>query len=882
MGLTLAGLPGARADAESKNINPAQYQTYREALIKWQAEGEIRAVLNVLVKTDRATHPEVYGNIVGPILKDASLTATLEAGARRTLFAHLIAHLVAVQPNSTDILLADTILVRLAEDVQLVEMLRAEHLLPDPTTYRNAGWDLLMRRARSLLTEGDNAVRRAAIRLVAHCNCEDAAIVLASLYDLLRASDKASAPEDAQAYLDAAERLLLHRFSDVSALLTFLNGHAEAFGTAETRASWATADKERVRANLYADVIRTLRAAGGEQASKERKAALSYGGAVIKKAKEPQELQLFFEADRPRLIELQRQALDAAVRLGPAATAPWAELLVAALDNSGDTRVLESATALLAQAFTEPGEAMQPLAAAVARRLATGVGRDRVDLRERLATVLGRIGTARDVQDALAARTRVADDPQQPVWSQLIRALGLVRNGQVLALKPYYQPPSARADWERLAVAETLGQKGFRTADGEQPNLQAPQAALFLMHILHGWAGKAIEFEVKDAEDRPVRVVRLFVGDAIESEEAVQALASGGAVRIEFAAAEPEASERVREAAVNSLVFHGRPETAEALQQAAEEANDVGAAALRILGLQLGRGSQDVAHALAALLANAPPEARLVAALDVILGAEAPGSTVARMTLGRAVTDVLTRDASDAIRRKAAAAAARLQQVEALKPIYLTWEGLAPEDEAGRAAWFALLGDLVAGVAKAGAAAPQLDADLEEGIKDLVVRGGHEENAGAFARILAGLGPDAERFALKRLRAELASQYVGVQKGRTLDERRAELDAALVLYRALVTEAPTPGQKRDMQRLLYAALHARWTKWLRTGESAESPQAFQLDALEAAVDSGDVDTAARARESEVAALKAAGDLPADVRERLDRLLPRLTTLLEAR
>ena len=79
--------------------------------------------------------------------------------------------------------------------------------------------------------------------------------------------------------------------------------------------------------------------------------------------------------------------------------------------------------------------------------------------------------------------------------------------------------------------------------------------------------------------------------------------------------------------------------------------------------------------------------------------------------------------------------------------------------------------DVVAGVARAGERDEKLEADLIRTIEDLQ----NGRNAGIFAGVLAELPAAlANRFPLKRLRAELAGQHVGVQEGRTLDQRRAD------------------------------------------------------------------------------------------------------------
>lgn len=887
--LMLGGFGMSAARAEGREISPAEYEGFRQNLLSADTGTKVSGQLGLLLKTSRATHANVYGQIVGVLLNEDARTAQLPAERRRMLFAALIAHMVDVQPDSDSILLLPSIVKRLAADNELIRKVQEDHLAERGATMRRPGWDRLIRRTLELIGTDDESLRTAAIRLVAHAHVEDTAEVIAALYESLRSGERKPTEADIAAYLDAAETLLLYRFEDLSALLAFLNPLAGLFDTSEARDRWTSADKERVRAELYRAVIRRVRTEGGAQATEEREAALDYGRAVIEKAAGPADLQVFFDPQRQRIAQLQLEALQKADGLGPKPTQPWADLLVAALDHSDHMGVLEVAVGLLAKTFTEPSAPGQLLAAAVARRLAAGGERDRLDLREKLATVLGRIGTAKDVSNALKGRTRVADDPQRAVWARLIRALGTVPDGQVIRLRPLYEPTAARETWERLAVAETLGQQGFRTEEGAAPNPESARATLFLLHMLHGWAGVVVTVsrEVPDGDKtRTVVETRLYVDDGstnqLESDAAKADLqVATETFRFEPGSADP--SDAVREEAAKSLLFHAGPHAAAGLARAAEEAGDVGAAALRTLGLQLRRDEPSAATALARIVGSRPPEARLLATLDVIRRAPAPADTATRKILGTPVLGLLTGGgSSEAVLRSAAATAAHLLQLEALKPVYLIWHGVAPDDAERRTVWNGLLRDVVAGVAKAGASSQKLLLDFERAVKDLVGQGGgHEENAGLFADALAGLGTNGAQFALKRLRAELAMQYVGVSKGRTLDQRRAELDAVIALYGELAADAE-PGDRRDVQRMLYDALHTRWTAMLkRGGDAPESAAPFQLDALAAAVASEDPGTALRARESELQELQKSTALDKEQQDRLAKLVPELAKLTDA-
>ena len=884
-----AGLFGVgAASAEGREISPAEYEGFRQNLLNADSGTKVSGQLGLLLKTSRATHANVYGQIVGVLLSEDARTAQLTPERRRMLFAALIAHMIDVQPDSGSILLLPPIVKRLAADDLLIRKVQEDHLAERGPTKRRPGWDRLVGRTLELIRSDDQELRAAAIRLVAHAHREDTALIVAALYESLRSGERKATAEDETAYLDAAETLLDYRFEDLGALLAFLNPLGNLFDTPEARENWSAGDKERVRAELYRAVIRRMREKGGAQATEERQAALDYGRAVIEKAKGPADLLVFFDPKRQRIAQLQREALQKADGLDPKPTQPWADLLVAALDHSDHMGVLEAAAALIAKTFTEPSEPGQLLAAAVARRLAQGGERDRIDLREKLATVLGRIGTAKDVTNALAGRTRVPDDPQKAVWARLIRALGMVKDGQVIRLRPYYEPTAARETWERLAVAETLGQQGFRSEDGARPggNPESARATLFLLYVLHGWAGVAVSVqrEVPDGDKtKTVVETRLYVDDGetnqLESEAAKADLAAGGET-FRFDAGSPDPSDAVREEAAKSLLFHAGPRAAAGLARAAEEEGDVGAAALRTLGLQLRRDKPSAATALARLLAGRPPEKRLLATLDVIRRAPAPSDTATRKILGTPVVGLLTSgDVSEAGLRAAAATAAHLRQLEAFKPVYLVWQGVKPEDSERRDLWSGLLRDVIAGIAKAGAGSQKTLLDFERTVKDIAA--GRQEDAGFFADALAGLGADGATFALKRLRAELAMLYVGVEKGRTRDQRRAELDVVIGLYRELAGEAE-PTARSDMQRMLYDALHKRWTEFLKgEGEAAESGAPFQLDALAAAVASEDPSTAKTARDSELQELQKNAALDKEQQDRLAKLVPELAKITDA-
>ena len=133
--------------------------------------------------------------------------------------------------------------------------------------------------------------------------------------------------------------------------------------------------------------------------------------------------------------------------------------------------------------------------------------------------------------------------------------------------------------------------------------------------------------------------------------------------------------------------------------------------------------------------------------------------------------------------------------------------------------------------------------------------------------------PPSVAMSIASLRATTEDQIE--QEGRTLDQRRAELDGVIALRGELVTEAPTASDAKDMQRLLYETLHLRWSTYLKRGENGESAAPFQLAGLEAALASEDESTIKRARSGEAAELKRDENLDDAQKERLAKALKAL-------
>jgi hypothetical protein len=831
LGLLLA-LPSAGVMAGPNGIPRDKYEAYTDVLVHGD-EAHRRGVFEKLLEVPRASQSDVYGGIVGPIFTRPALLDGLNDEQRRGVFKPIVMHLADDQPedDKTPLLFGSEIVKVLAADPKLVEELRGNNgLKVDLDTGTRKGWQRILRTARALMKDHaqDPAVRRAAIRLSAQCDCAQMADTLASLWEVLEQDKDRLTAADAAAYVAAASEMLHYRFPDVSSLFEFLRGQAKEMGTPESRAKWSAADRERVRGDLLAAVIVWIRARGGEQESRARKTAIDYGRRLIACATKPEDVQIFFGPGGAS-PELQRAAMEQARKLKPQATQPWSDLLAAALDHSDDGAVLDAVLAILAETFTQQAKVTQVVAAAMARRLGHPRGGDSLDQREKLATNLGRIGRLGDVRDALSDRRfQAADDPQQAVWSRLIRAIGLVDDGLVAALRPYYVPsaPDQRPrEWERKATAQALGQKGFYS----DPR-QRSQAVAFLRHILEGVACKAVQPKGNGSAGADA-AVQVFAGKELESPQAQAALAKGRVV-LSLDEDTPDPALDVREAAIRSLGYYDVPQAADILGRIAVQKTDAGATALTVLGRQLSGGSDAAAQALARFIASLPEAKRLQAALEGVIQADAAQlGARARTTLGAALMPAFRDEKLGAdLHRLVAAAAVHLAYLPAFAEIAKAWAKLDAKDKT-RPAWLDLLRGLAVAVAHRGAKDPAQDEALAQAIQGLADVPQHLPTA---LSLFDAMGADADRFALKRKRADLIYTLTTAAEGGTRDQRRQELDTCIRLYRELVGQAP-PADKADLYTNIYLALRRRsGPDWLADGENEI---VFLLQAVTAAADS---------------------------------------------
>ena len=772
-------------------------------------------VLSALKDTPVDSHPQVYAEVLGKIFRNPDLTRELAPEAKRELFAVMIQHLADDLPEAEDsevILLSEAFLPHMVTDPELVDRLLASNgLRKDYKTKERKGWQRILKRARELLTDNNDELRRAAIRISARCECDDTADTLAALYDALKNAKQPLPTEDGDAFLDAAESLLHHRFPDAGQLLTFLEPFTARF---EARGQWTDADRMRLRGDLLEAVIKVLKDKGGAQMSSAKRAALGFGSELIAKASKPEDLAVFFDPDKERFVELQRTALAAASgRMKPEANEAWAKLLTSALIHSEDRDVLQGTLAIIGPTFKKGSEVTQRLAAAVASRLEQRAETDDPAQREALAAILGDIGSRADVLTALVNPLDMYDAKPEdvPVYSQLIRALGRVNGGFVVTLEPYYVSEGTRRspDWQRLAVAKALGAGGIR--DDE---LQGKLAGLFLRHIL--------------------------TGDAVTSDENVQAGVpaeplDGHLLRDETSA---EGNADVRAAAIESLRWYPSVATATVLARIAGEATPAGKRALTILGRQMQAGSLEAAEALADLVTEGAAPELITSIFDVVLGADAPATDAAKDSLAEAARRILGSAEADAdLRLKAADVSAHLADAKALGLVRKSWAGEEKGSDA-RQAWGERLQALFVAAAERG----RDDLVLADELQDIANDGMLDDVIAFFEK----MGKAADRFELKLKHAEIYNQR-GTDTDRTPEQQRKDLDQAIRLYGQLVPDAPSKTMKLDIRSALFETL-VRRSQPERIAEGEKAAE-FQLRAYKVAADSGDRDFARRALEA---------------------------------
>jgi hypothetical protein len=392
---------------------------------------------------------------------------------------------------------------------------------------------------------------------------------------------------------------------------------------------------------------------------------------------------------------------------------------------------------------------------------------------------------------------------------------------------------------------------------------------MMLHHILTGEAVRVVKLPGKTEAEKSV--IRGFTGPTIaEAPEEGETL-------FELPAAAKEDDLAVITAAIDSLEFYPSESAGRVLGGFVADDSEASATALKILSRQLGRGSSDAARVLAKLLEGPAPEKRVLAVLDAIAQTNPPEKPAVRAVLTAAVRGHLTSSASAAVRRKAAQASVHLADVEAVKGIYLTWNGLAKDDE-GRTFWNDQLRALVAAVAKlarvGGEQGLRLDMKLSAELRAIATEG-HRAMALAMLNAVAA---DADRFELKRLRADLRFEYADVAEGRTRAERRKDLEEAERLYRELIQPAPQ-AIRHDLRSAIYLVLVKRaQPEWLVAGEA---PQVLLLEALKAAADSGSSELARDALDKIAEGLaKNAASLTAAQRGELEQTTKRLRVLAE--
>jgi len=286
----------------------------------------------------------------------------------------------------------------------------------------------------------------------------------------------------------------------------------------------------------------------------------------------------------------------------------------------------------------------------------------------------------------------------------------------------------------------------------------------------------------------------------------------------------------VRKAAVFSLASYLGAATAELLREIAASDPEIAPTALRILGRQLGRGSKDAALALAKLIEEGLPDERLLETLDVIAGNSAPAGAAERKALAMQVRASLQgEDVSGVLRARAAAVAAHLGDAKAIMPAFLNWK--AQQDEKARAVWLDLLRGIAVAAAKAGAKDPGSIKVLYDQLRDMATENFRAEVLGFFA----AMGPEADLFELKRLRADIHYERPSVREGRSRADQRKDMEQALALYGALVGESKGADQL-DVRRSLYRVLTEGITQaLLAEGEHLDS---FNLQAYKVAAESG--------------------------------------------
>lgn len=818
-GFGLGGGPalrGAAASPDAELLTPAKRAQMIDEIVNGNTALR-RGHLAALKGLPDGVEGREYGNVVGPILREARHLEGKDPAEATQILYELIEDLLLHQPAaaSADVILLDgLVLQQLARSPELVKRLRDNLPLRDG---RQADWERLLAHAARRLADEDAAVRRAAIRALSWSDPSRLPDALARVHDALARATPEARRGDAPEYLATLKSLLGLTFDDLDDALEFFKPFAPRF---ERREGWTPIERETLRADLERASKLRLLARGQREVDRQRAVALDLGRQLVARAQAPEGLLPLFAPDKEYPPELYREALrHARTRLKPEASRPWADLVVAALKRTPDTEALGELTELLAGSFTQPSEVSDPVADAVGVRLREGVGRDPVPQRVRLAEVLDRIArTPLQVRQALPDRLDPSGEAQREVWVRLVKALG-GRSGAVTEiLLPYYRLDGRPTHVAyRRAVAEAFG----RAAGLDEA--EKGTVAHVLRHLLVG-------------EAEPPELVARFGGREPDGE--------------------------VRQALLLALAEYPTPESVEVLAGLAAsedaQADKEARIALDILGRLWSLRSVAAGRALVGLTAR---EHRRRASLELLKRVPRDLEAVHCDSVCTEVRSLLDAPIPPEEKALAADVVIGLRDLGSFPGLYRLWGGAEGE---ARQAWGARLVAWAAAVA--GRATPEGDQALGQAL-DLLAAEGHVELAlGA----LKGL-PEAslQRAAVQFLRVRLL--FAGANDGtREVADRRRMADEALRHLARLFPQLK--GEEAVRARAMGFSLNQARAGELKAAEEAALP--FQLEACRAAADARDPALAARGLEV-LGALEGQEGLAEPVRTELKALRQRL-------
>jgi len=506
------------AAAESELLTDAKRQEMTKSILEGD-ESQRLGQLEKLKSLPSASSSREYGNVVGPVLAIPGPLDAMDAAAAEHVLLDVLVDLIRHEPtraNRKTILLDGLVLRRLAASPALVEKVRSKMPQVDGT---QQDWQRLLDHASLALDSRDAPVRRAAITAMSWHPPGALPDAMARIQQALSALAPERRKEDAAAYLGTIEALLEIRPATIEQALDLLAPFADRFAA---RAGWTPLDRQQVRADLERAAKLWLRTQVVSEVERQKQLALDLGRLLISRATGPEWLLLLFEEERAYPPELYRQALrHARTVLKPEPTKPWADLLVAALGRVRAPDVVEELIELLAVSFRQPNEFSAAVVDAVSERLRTGVGRDAIKDRVRLAEVLdGLARTAEPVRRALPEPDKVDgnDAAQRKVYERLIQALGGKNGAAVDILLPYYRAADGRPRDKglRSAVARALGRSEGLDAAGREA------VAAAVRHLLTGQGGEALVAQLGPREeDADVRAHLLVALDAYPTAESV-------------------------------------------------------------------------------------------------------------------------------------------------------------------------------------------------------------------------------------------------------------------------------------------------------------------------------------------------------------------------